>query len=208
MYQKFLSHYNYKEDVLVKVEPIFTKYSVEGVRDAYDKMLPNTYFFAEDGGLPEGSTYWISIIRTKDALYCFHSEQIVKYSESKLVINADPEDSDWRELFIAIGPNCLELSHYDYMELVIEDFWKSVFNKTLSETWNAGIIGAHGDKAYGYKSRWKKEGIPFGRGVLIFLLTYTKELGERQKCESCEWVIENYPKYLPMILEAEKNAGL
>ena len=38
------------------------------------------------------------------------------------------------------------MNHYKYLEIVIEDFWKEIFNKTLDETWNSGIISAHGDK--------------------------------------------------------------
>lgn len=94
-------------------------------------------------------------------------------------------------------------SHYDYLDTMLQDFWLAVFGKTADEMWCGGIVSAHGDKAYGYKDQWKKADVPFKHGVLIFLLSYTSELGDRPKHESSEWVIENYPKYKPMIEKVE-----
>lgn len=96
-------------------------------------------------------------------------------------------------------------SHYNYLDNMLASFWIKVFGKTLEETWNAGIITAHGDKCYGYKDDWKKAGIIFSRGAMLFLLTYTKELGDTPKHESCQWVIDNYQHYLPKILDTEKE---
>ena len=67
-----------------------------------------------------------------------------------------------------------------------------------------GMVSAHGDKAYSYKSGWEKENIPFNRGVLIFLLTYTSEL-DREKWQSSEFVIDKYEHYLPLIESVEKE---
>lgn len=106
---------------------------------------------------------------------------------------------------VAIEYGLHSLNHYDYLDCVIEDFWKLVFNKSLNDTWNAGIITAHGDKGSGYESDWLEAGIPFNRGMLLYLLTYTNELGDTPKNKSCQWVIDNYLKYLPMIELAEKN---
>lgn len=106
---------------------------------------------------------------------------------------------------IAIEYGLHSLNHYDYLDCVIEDFWKLVFNKSLNDTWNAGIITAHGDKGSGYKSDWLEAGIPYNRGMLLYLLTYTNELGDTPKYKSCQWVIDNYLKYLPKIELAEKN---
>ena len=60
-------------------------------------------------------------------------------------------------------------------------------------------------KAYGYKNEWAKAGINKYRGTLLFLLSYTKERGETPRHEVEQWVIDNYPKYLPMIEVAEKQ---
>lgn len=96
-------------------------------------------------------------------------------------------------------------SHYDYLQVMLEPFWKLVFDKTPSEMWCGGIVSAHGDKCYSYRSDWEKAGISFQHGALLYLLTYTKELGDRPKHESMEWVTENYPKYLDQIHQAEKQ---
>lgn len=94
-------------------------------------------------------------------------------------------------------------SHYAYLNRILEPFWLEVFGKTPYDMWCAGIVTSHGDKCYGYKSDWKEKDINFNRGSLLFLLTYTKEFGENEKHKSCEWVIDNYAKYLPAIEKAE-----
>lgn len=94
-------------------------------------------------------------------------------------------------------------NHYDYLNRMLEPFWKEVFGKTPSEMWCGGIVSAHGDKCRGYNREWEKHGINDNRGSLLFLLTYTKEFGETEKHMSDQWVIDNYKKYLPMIERAE-----
>lgn len=94
-------------------------------------------------------------------------------------------------------------NHYDYLNRILEPFWKEVFGKTPSEMWCGGIVSAHGDKCRGYERDWEKHGINFNRGSLLFLLTYTKEFGDNEKHMSDQWVIDNYQKYLPMIEKAE-----
>lgn len=98
----------------------------------------------------------------------------------------------------------LEVSHYTYLDAVINLFWVKVFGKTTSEMFCGGIVSAHGDKCYDYKRSMPKRGIPFNRSALLFLLTYTKEM-DREKHFSEEWVVENYDKYLPFIEQAEKE---
>lgn len=131
---------------------------------------------------------------------------LVIYTPFETKVFTEITEELMHDVFIDIGADNFKLSHYDYLELVLNNFWKHVFGKSLRDTWNAGIIGAHGDKGYGYKRNWEKAGVPFNHGMLLFLLTYTSELGDTPKHESCQWVINNYQKYLPMILKAEKEA--
>lgn len=98
----------------------------------------------------------------------------------------------------------LNVSHYKYLDAVIESFWVKVFGKTPSEMFCGGIVSAHGDKCSDYKRSMPKRGIPFNRSALLFLLTYTK-LMDREKHLSEEWVVENYDKYVPLIIEAEQE---
>lgn len=102
----------------------------------------------------------------------------------------------------------LGYSHYDYLDDHLDLFWQKVFGKTLSEMWCAGIIGAHGDKGYCYRHDWKKAGINYYRGMMLFMLTYTNELGDTPRHKSKEWIIENYEKYLPLIEEVEQDVGI
>lgn len=86
-------------------------------------------------------------------------------------------------------------NHYKWLKTHLNDFWLKVFNKSLEETYCAGIIETHGDKGTQYRKVWEKHGIPFYHGMAIYLLTYTSELGDTPKHLSCQWVIDNYSKY-------------
>ena len=96
-------------------------------------------------------------------------------------------------------------NHYDYLDEMLNPFWKQVFGKTADEMFCGGMVGAHGDKCYGYRHKWAEEGIDYQHGSLLFLLSYTSELGDRPKYETCEWVIENYHRYYMKILMAEQE---
>lgn len=209
-YRQLCNDYKFDEGRLTRIKPLFEICTPAGLRDSYEQMKQDEFFVCEGGGLPLGCTYWLTAIRTKDKLYVYQSEMMAIIGEEPGDVNiiSFPTEEDWKGVLQAVGFEKLNLSHYDYLEIVIDGFWKRVFGKTTSDMWCAGIIGAHGDKAYDYKRDWSDAGIPFGRGVLLFLLTYTKELGETPKHESCKWVIDNYSRYLPLIEESEKQAGL
>lgn len=96
-------------------------------------------------------------------------------------------------------------SHYHYLNAMLEKFWLKVFDKTPSEMWCGGIVSAHADKCYCYKAQWAAAGIKFHHGALLYLLTYTKELGDTPKHESVTWVQKRYKHYLPTIVEAERE---
>ena len=91
------------------------------------------------------------------------------------------------------------ISHYKYLEAVLPTFFPKV---GISWDWNGGVIGAHGDKGYGYKGRWEKAGIPFYHGMALYLMTYcnpySKELGD-DRSQAWQWVIDNYPKFKDLL---------
>lgn len=95
-------------------------------------------------------------------------------------------------------------NHYNYLDDHLDKFWVRVFGKNLSDTWNGGIISAHGDKGYGYRAAWKNAGIPFNHGMMLYMLTYTKVMDE-EKHKSKDWVIAQYPKYKDILLEVEQE---
>ena len=95
-------------------------------------------------------------------------------------------------------------NHYKYLDYVWEDFHKAVFGKTATESFRGGMIGAHGDKVYGYCDDWEEKNIPFYRGALLFLLTYIEsEMVGYKKSQSSEFVINKYQYYRPKIIETE-----
>jgi len=112
---------------------------------------------------------------------------------------------DLKDIKIINSKKLVFRSHYDYCDAMLEKFWLKVFHKTPDEMWCSGITGSHGDKCYSYKRDWEEAGIEFHHGVLLFLLTYTQALGDTPKHESCQWVIDNYPLYKPMIDDVEKE---
>jgi len=89
-------------------------------------------------------------------------------------------------------------NHYDYLQKHLPEFFKAV---GVSWDNNTGIISAHGDKAYGYKEKWEKAGIPFPQGVAIYLLSYctpyAKEVRETSNgwVAPKDWVIDNWDRF-------------
>lgn len=73
-----------------------------------------------------------------------------------------------------------------------------------------GIIVAHGDKCYGYKSNWQEADIPFEHGVALYLLTYVSPFDKESRETKNGWinpsdrVIANYPKYKDILTTLEK----
>ena len=87
-------------------------------------------------------------------------------------------------------------NHYTWLEDNLDDFAENI--KVRSPWGICGLIGAHGDKCYGYKSRWEEAGIVFPHGVAIYLLghvnPYASEVRDTDDgwVDICEWVIYNY----------------
>lgn len=95
-------------------------------------------------------------------------------------------------------------SHYDYLNLFLEDLWQKEFGKTLEQMWCSGFPTAHGDKCEQYKEIWEENNIPFERGAALYMLTFTKSM-DRPKPESCKFVIEKYPLYKDFFEAIEKD---
>ena len=89
-------------------------------------------------------------------------------------------------------------NHYDYLEAHLPAFFEAV---GVSGANNAGIISAHGDKAYSYRHEWEKLGIPFNHGVALYLLSYCRpfDLEVRQTAGGWvapkDWVASNYERF-------------
>lgn len=92
-----------------------------------------------------------------------------------------------------------------YLNEILPLMWLKLFGKPFSESGYSGIIYAHSDKASQYEHTWLDAGIPYYRGALMYMLTYSC-LMVRPKPES-EWAaIEFYSLYKDLILECESLA--
>lgn len=93
------------------------------------------------------------------------------------------------------------INHYNWLEKHFPEFLEKI---GLDFANCPGIVGAHGDKCYGYRYIWKEKGIPFHHGAALYLLTYlspyNKEVRETDNgwVAPDQWVIDNYSKFLPL----------
>jgi len=100
-------------------------------------------------------------------------------------------------------------SHYDYLRVVLVPFLEKLGLNT--NVYHDGLIGAHGDKAYGYRGDWEAAGIHFYRGVMVYLLTYCKPYSEEVRetgqgwVAPGDWVLKNYDRFKQQIDEAEQE---
>ncbi len=99
------------------------------------------------------------------------------------------------------GPHKSE-SHYAYLDAHLRAFFER-----LGVAWNtcAGIVSAHGDKFYGYRTAFESAGIPFAQGVAIGLLSYVRPFcDETRQTQSGwvpveDWVVANKERFLPLL---------
>jgi len=101
----------------------------------------------------------------------------------------------------------LFLSHYDWLRAHWLDFVAKVGTTNPQDL---GILAAHGDKAYGFKSKWADAGIPFNHGVAIYLLSRCRPYSEEVRSTPSgwvspdDWVIQNYPRFRDFLAPADQ----
>jgi hypothetical protein len=61
-------------------------------------------------------------------------------------------------------------NHYDWLDENFNHFLNAISVK--EPKYYMGLISAHGDKCYSYRDQWEKHGIPFEKGVAIYLASY------------------------------------
>lgn len=93
-------------------------------------------------------------------------------------------------------------SHYDYLNEHVFNFLEKC---GINAEWNGGIVGAHGDKAYGYRDKWERGGLHFYHGVAIYLLTYCRPYAQEVRetehgwVDAGDWVLNNKDRFLPFL---------
>lgn len=118
-------------------------------------------------------------------------------------------------------------NHYNYLDKYFRTFFmlamenvKTPYNNL--EASQEGLIPAHGDKCYAYRDLWEKNGISFYHGTAIYLMTYVHPFDETVRrvrvylpegghidswVAPDEWVVANYEKFKPFLLQAEINVN-
>ena len=61
-------------------------------------------------------------------------------------------------------------NHYHWLDKNLSFFLKRIGIKNPNDY--MGLISNHGDKCYSYRDKWEKHGIPFEKGVAIYLVSY------------------------------------
>lgn len=83
-------------------------------------------------------------------------------------------------------------NHYKWLDENLPNFLDKL---DIPKEYASGLIVAHGDKCYSYKSIWKEAGIPFEKGIAIYLVSYlhpystTVRETEHGWVNPCDWVI-------------------
>lgn len=82
----------------------------------------------------------------------------------------------------------MRINHYYYIERV-GPFFDAILSKKIGSNISISDLGsAHGDKAYQYDSLFKRMGVTFEEGVLIYLLTYECPFSNQVRMVNGDWV--------------------
>ncbi len=98
------------------------------------------------------------------------------------------------------------MNHYEILEPVLGKFFEmaGVIHPIVAQ----GVLAAHGDKAYQYRTQFEKAGLEFHEGVAIYLLSYyspfSKEVRETSTgwVAPVDWVCSNKDRFQPLLKEA------
>jgi len=99
------------------------------------------------------------------------------------------------------------MNHYEWLEINLVSFLQTL--KIPDAEYGKGLVVAHGDKCYSYKSGWDDAYIPFEHGVAIYLLTYlhpyNKETRETDNgwVYPHHWVKDNYSRFKDALAPVE-----
>lgn len=90
-------------------------------------------------------------------------------------------------------------SHYKWLDVHLPKFFEDCKVRGGWD-WNVGIVTAHGDKFYSYRSDFEKAGLHFAHGCAIGLLTYCYPYSTEVRDTHAGWV-----PVLDWVLEQHKS---
>ena len=96
------------------------------------------------------------------------------------------------------------LSYYDWLK----EYLPEIFTR-MGINWDTcgGIIGAHGDKGYGYRDMWENAGLEFHKAMAVYLAGYVRPYADEcrdvdgQWVDPSQWVVDNYHRFADVIEE-------
>jgi hypothetical protein len=166
----------------------------------YSLLAPKGFKFKSD------SLEDIAKNLTDDKEYSFmNNDTVFRWKELHVNIhfNSSPEYFDrFLNQYITQIDNT---NHYNWLTKNMNDFLDKVLNREMVSEEGLALISAHAGKCYEYRDRWLSAQIPFYYGVAIYLLSYTPEFGENSRDNVCDWVIDNYKKYVHLLPKIETN---
>lgn len=191
--------------------------NVKSIVDFFNMTEPGYVFELERGSAIFGFKQKDVIVRgfrCPNSLYVYNGHEVAVYRNNEVLHATTESDGGYwkvsailRQGFLEAGSDKFNIRHYRYLDMVLPIFSKLVKFVEPSCILEPGIITAHGDKCYQYEDRWNEAGVPFNRGTLLFLMTYTAIM-DMEKSKSCEWVIKNYGRFRSILDTIEKSLGI
>ena len=190
---------------------------VKTIIDFFHLAKPGSAFELENGGGIFGFTEKdipVLGIRTEKSLYAVNGQEVVMYREDEVIhIDINAAGGYWkanallRKAFLEAGSAAFLIRHHRYLDMILPIFARMVKFIEPKCMLELGFAAAHGDKCYQYKFSLEKAGVPFNRGTLLYLMTYTAIM-DMEKSKSCEWVIKNYGRFRSILDTIEKSLGI
>lgn len=148
--------------------------------------------------------YFVHIYRTYAGIYIYNGEELIFISERRkdayqkdLIVLTDKASINYHFFNWYVESYLpFRYDYFVYLNMVLPLFCDIVAKESGESVDIAVDSITIGAEAYANKADWKKHGIHFNRGILLYLLSYTL-VPEVDRSERSSWVIKNYQKYLP-----------
>ncbi len=106
MYQELVSYLNFNPQTTRRVDDKGFSENSEFLLNLFKQLSVNDWYICETGGLPTGSTYWVTVFRTEKGILFYHND-IIYFVSNTLTLGTFqtdvPDENTWKEVFKLIG---------------------------------------------------------------------------------------------------------